>query len=1158
MENDINIFENTEEIISIKQLLSESINIKYYDYINKLLLKNVKNNNLLFTFVCYLLKLFMLDDYENNTNKNYGYYFDESFIIFCFRLIRNKDKVELEMKNTDHNDLKKRLVDFYIKFNIKDNDDNKYVFEYPTDAGSITHITNALSRDIQTNIKNNIILNYLKYIKEYVRINLKNDFKDVKDDDKKKIIINEKYVNYVFNDLIHNTFNSNIIFHDWIKKHKPLLIPNFSTSKHHMQISSLDEGYKKYKLVFNKLIKTHIETDTSLEVLIHNNNAVKHPLNAILKDLKNNTLNSDVIYHDWIKQNIQIIINKFNSEKYINLEKELEIDPFIFLPFMIFINKNLELNKSKKKYQIIPLRTNLTPKFIPINVHALVDILDSEHLFGNIKNDFHNDTSKGIMLFSMYFNFSSNYIKNLIKRGYSFSGLIHTNGYEIIYIFETKKHKENKDKFHSNCRKEIKYNKELTKDLTDEDKDKLILKHKELKEKTQLEKETLYKQKYKDKQKQLKDDFKNKIKKIENELEKLTNEYKNNIKKLKDEHYENIDKCFKQIDVNDHERKTKMKDIIDEQKNITISKEAFLTHCYNMNYNSMINDIDNDITEKYNCITNLNDKIDTNIKITKSELVNNKKELKKIKNEIFTDLKNNIEYKQFCKEANTLNKLIIKTNANIKKIIRTLHKIELKTNEFDYECENKSLTDHHINNNKTFLIKYVNKIFNELNNNKIKSSDNEVKLIDGIYLKLNKYCDNFNTIKYLNALCNNDINMFENIIKTNTTEFIKKICKLIIISLMSDIKYIQCFNKENEIKLEGIKINIIKIKSKFNIKQDEKYKKQILKSIELSKKLNEYVVIKNKNEIKLKKLFKTKSDVYLKVDDMSKKYLEILDKMNWVVIDPGMNSIFTMLSKDGKTKYEYTKQLHINRTSRKKMLEKIERIKKEKITKLENSLCDDEKRGKTSNNYKDFKEYYNKKMKLHDELVKLYDCDKLNKLKWNQFINEKRSEKMLINDIKRKFGSNVVLILGDWSMNKSHIKSHSPTPNKKYTKILEKNILTLTINEFRSSQIHNQTNKKCENYIEKYEGKKTNIKSVFSLEKLRKTNEKKYKKKIEDKKIHKILFCKTKGELNENKIKYINRDYNATLNLINITKSIIKNNHRPETFVMGTKICESR
>ena len=37
------------------------------------------------------------------------------------------------------------------------------------------------------------------------------------------------------------------------------------------------------------------------------------------------------------------------------------------------------------------------------------------------------------------------------------------------------------------------------------------------------------------------------------------------------------------------------------------------------------------------------------------------------------------------------------------------------------------------------------------------------------------------------------------------------------------------------------------------------------------------------------------------------------------------------------------------------------------------------------------------KMKIHNELVNLYNDPKLNKLKWFSFINEKRSENDLIN-----------------------------------------------------------------------------------------------------------------------------------------------------------------
>ena len=76
--------------------------------------------------------------------------------------------------------------------------------------------------------------------------------------------------------------------------------------------------------------------------------------------------------------------------------------------------------------------------FIPINIDSFVDLLDSKYLLGNIKNYYHNDSKKGLILFDTYFNFTSKYIKNIIKKGYKFSGLIQTNGYGIIFNFNSK------------------------------------------------------------------------------------------------------------------------------------------------------------------------------------------------------------------------------------------------------------------------------------------------------------------------------------------------------------------------------------------------------------------------------------------------------------------------------------------------------------------------------------------------------------------------------------------------------------------------------------------------------------------------------------------------------------------------------------------------
>ena len=136
-------------------------------------------------------------------------------------------------------------------------------------------------------------------------------------------------------------------------------------------------------------------------------------------------------------------------------------------------------------------------------------------------------------------------------------------------------------------------------------------------------------------------------------------------------------------------------------------------------------------------------------------------------------------------------------------------------------------------------------------------------------------------------------------------------------------------------------------------------------------------------------------------------------------------------------------------------------------------------------------------------------------------------------------------------MNKGIIKSIS-TPNKKQERMLNKNFPMLKLNEFRTSIIDNKSELKCENLvIKELNYKNMNIKSVYSLEKLRLKNEEKYKKVISNKKIHKILTCKTSEKL----MKYMNRDINAVKNMLKIVSSYIKINIKPKIFVLGTKIC---
>ena len=583
-------------------------------------------------------------------------------------------------------------------------------------------------------------------------------------------------------------------------------------------------------------------------------------------------------------------------------------------------------------------------------------------------------------------------------------------------------------------------------------------------------------------------------------------------------YYKSLNDELNEIDKTKIENKDNMNIILNRLKDKLSSDKAFITHCYERNYNSLINDQENNFKLNYDKLVELdkeNDKniieIKKNIKIKKNELKIIKKQ-NKIKNIITIKISNN----------NILNK-----KEKRLKVKRLMEKIRINIEQLKYQIKDKKLYTTKITEIKLNLIRQTTELFS--------------------------ICKSLSLYNYLNEICNNDIHKLEEIILMKTI--------LEIIS-MYDIclKYLSIEMSTNN--NEYMKKLLLKITTDGNNdlnrelnKTKEYRKKHKLLLDELtsySNKLNKLLKIKNNNENKLIKLFKTKTNECMQIDTMNNKSLEILKELNWVVIDPGMNSLLTMLSKDGKTSYTYSKQHNINRTNRNKMMKKIEKIKKEKIKKIENKLTLENERLKSSNNYNKFKLYYSKKMEIHNEIEKLYNDERLNKLKWHMFINEKRSEKMLVNDIKKKFGKKVVLIIGDWSMNKKGIKVIS-TPNKKYEKILEKNFIMLKINEFRTSIIHNKKEKKCENYIKKEEKEKMNIKNIYYLEKLKERNEEKYNKVIKDKKIHKILVCKTNEKFNE----YVNRDKNSVKNMIKIVNSYIETNHKPKTFVLGTKICNN-
>jgi len=246
--------DNTKNVIAIKQKLKDSLNNNFFKYLNNKIKKNVDDCNYLYTQVCYLIKLFLLYEFEQNIDINYN--LDELFIRFCFKLIKNNNPDYILLESEKKDNIKIRLLNFYKEFNTQN-----IPFTSPSDLDSISHITNSLSRDITTNIKNNIIINFYKYIKEFIKINIKLEFEN------NNFIVTKEIIKDIFYDIINNTLFSDSIFHEWIIKNKKLIIPDFNNDI--IYIDSIKNGMLNHpKLLKNFII--HLFSFKTPNIIIKN------------------------------------------------------------------------------------------------------------------------------------------------------------------------------------------------------------------------------------------------------------------------------------------------------------------------------------------------------------------------------------------------------------------------------------------------------------------------------------------------------------------------------------------------------------------------------------------------------------------------------------------------------------------------------------------------------------------------------------------------------------------------------------------------------------------------------------------------------------------------------------------------------------------------
>ena len=238
-------------------------------------------------------------------------------------------------------------------------------------------------------------------------------------------------------------------------------------------------------------------------------------LYEIKEDLLNNTLLSNSKYHIWINQHRNNIFPVDFTNSY---EFDIQNNPQKYFKSMIYMC--LEIEKiGTASYQFFPLRTDIIPKYIPIDTKSLIEIYIREN-----KNELLNNIEDNkISIWNNFFNLNDSIFE---QSNYIFDYKIYTDCYSVSIQMLDKDKVENEKKKKENMKNKRRENRINTKDMTQEDKEFYKIKQKEEKKKI----EEKYKLELKEKKDKAKQEF-NKLSK--EEQQKIKEEIKKNIKENK-------------------------------------------------------------------------------------------------------------------------------------------------------------------------------------------------------------------------------------------------------------------------------------------------------------------------------------------------------------------------------------------------------------------------------------------------------------------------------------------------------------------------------------------------------------------------------------------------------------------------------------------------
>jgi hypothetical protein len=354
-------------------------------------------------------------------------------------------------------------------------------------------------------------------------------------------------------------------------------------------------------------------------------------------------------------------------------------------------------------------------------------------------------------------------------------------------------------------------------------------------------------------------------------------------------------------------------------------------------------------------------------------------------------------------------------------------------------------------------------------------------------------------------------------------------------------------------------------KHKTNIEIKDEIEKNNNKKKDIFNKLNDeekqlYLIKKNIESLKNQGQQKL---IY--IHKLKKEQLEALKTRNLVVIDPGKNTLLTMLGKPLKPdivvcnhKYKkhvinkvfycnrckdryfrnkeekilrYTKAQRLVETKRKYFKNKREKfMKKYNLTNMESKLTGTDKDGHNIYNSKScslekFMVYTKRKNLIMKLTYELYQRNIFKQLRWYSYINTQKSKHRLMNKIRKTYGSKCVLIMGDWSSKMSkQLKGSISTPMIGLKNTLRKYFDVIDIDEYNTSKI---------NYLTKEENKK--LKINISMERQPKKRQQRLKKNLkENGKLEQNIIIERKPQNRQQRLKEIIKEKELNIERKNI------------------------